>query len=425
LSKLQPGIRKLSNLISRLHSLATSRDKFFIAFAAALLIRFVASWLSHGTPVVDVHTFFVWAERFDEGQNPYTTSEPANYPPLWVFVCWCCLKASHVTGLSFDLWIKLFISTVDAASVWPIAWLVRAVAATDNTALRAAWGYAVNPVPILIAACHGQNDPVAIGLIIWAAWLFVATPGRFARALGMLLVGLSLTVKPIAVLFVPIFLASLPGWWPRVSGLAIAGLPSLAVWLPYLNQNPHSVLVAVTSYGGVPDFGYVGIFNSWCNLGHGSAGLPIVESKHIGWQFRAVWMALVAAAWWKKRAAELIEQLVWIVVCLYLVYGLLAAQYLMWLVPFAAAAGSRRLWRSSAWSAVTLFAFYQLHHPTIIRGGEFQRVNLPIGIPQWSGIFLIAHVMLYFHWLCWWWELAVPPGFWRRRLHDLGLVKND
>jgi hypothetical protein len=390
-----------------------SRAREWLPFAVALAIRLIGVWVSHGTPVVDVHTFFDWATWLDEGTNPYTVSgQAANYPPLWVFVCWVCLKISALTSLSFDFVIKSVISAIDATTVWPVQGLARAGGATDENANRAAWFYAVNPVPILIAAFHGQNDPVVIGLVAWAAWLVFAHAHRFAFEWAALLVGLSLTVKPIAVLFLPMFMWQTPNGSRCVRVLLIAALPSVVVWLPFFASDPVSVFKALTRYGGVPDFGYIGIYNSWSNLGRGSAGLPIVED--VPWQLRAAWLALIAAAWSWKRRAPIVEQLVWLVLCLYLVYGLLAAQYMIWLIPFVTASQRSRLWRVTAWTAIMLLAFYELHHPNILTGGSVSRLTRLINIPQWSGIFLIAHVFVYGHWIRWFWELATRPDAWRR-----------
>ena len=396
--------------------LADPRVRPWLPIAAALAIRVACVWISHGTPVVDVHSFLVWAERFDEGTNPYAVENLlVNYPPLWIFVCWLCLRVSGVTGMSFDLVIKVFISAADAATVWPIRAAARAGGATGDEATRAAWFYALNPVPILIASFHGQNDPVVIGLIMWAAWLVLATPVRFAHELALLLAGISLTIKPIAMLFLPILLFQMPTWRRRVLGLAIAMLPSVVVWLPYLVSGYGHVVHALTSYGNVPDFGYIGIFNSWCNFGHGSAGDPIVKAEQVTFGFRAAWLSLLAIAWWRRRSAGLIDQLVWLLLCLYLVYGLLAAQYLVWLVPFATAARSPQLKRVTVWTALTLLAFYEAHHPDILTGGGFWRLPLlvPINRSQWNGVFLVSHLFLYGNWLRWFWKLAAPANFWR------------
>ncbi len=418
--------------ILNLQSAGFLRPPFWCSFVIALVVRFACAWVSHGQPVADVDSFWQWANRFDAGDNPYSLppsihdsadapgsgasvvferpvfTVQANYPPLWIHFCWACLKLSEWTGLSFDLFIKLLVSLFDAATTVVVGYLAVACEANASEARKAAFFYAVNPATILVASFHAQNDPVVIGLVAWASWLVLARPFRQAPEVGMLLVGASLAIKPIALLYLPVLVLQVPEWSRRVAWGGFSLPPPLFFWMPYLLHSPTEVIDALRSYRGVPDFGYIGIYNSWNNLGLGSAGIPV--DYDLG---RAYWpfcVFVLGLAWWRFRKVGLVEQLVAITLALYLVYGRLAAQYLVWIIPFAAALRSPQLRRVTVYSALALLAFYQLHHPGILSGAPSDRVPMGIRISQWSGIFLFAHVMLYIYWFRWMVDwLKSPP----------------
>ena len=378
-SVFEQGTCDLQISIPNLQSSRILRAPFWFSFVIALAVRVACAWVSHGQPVADVGSFWQWANRLDAGDNPYSlrptvhetpgalgSGEPyaderpvytmrANYPPLWVYLCWICLKLSEWTGLSFDLVIKLLVSLFDAATVVAVGYLSVACGASAIQARTAAFFYAVNPASILVASFHAQNDPIVIGLVAWASWLLLARPFRQAPELSMLLVGASLAIKPIALLFLPLLVLTVPEWPRRVACGILALLPALFFWMPYLLHSPTEVIDALRSYRGVPDFGYIGIYNAWNNLGRGSTGVSI--DYDLGWAYRPFCVMVLGLAWWRFRTASLLEQLVAITVTLYLVYGRLAAQYLMWVIPFAAALRCPQLRRVTIYSALALLTF--------------------------------------------------------------------
>jgi hypothetical protein len=377
-----------------------------VAFIVALAIRSFGAWFSHGDAVVDVASFEHWAKLLDAGQNPYlSTSNPANYPPLWVYVCWTCLVVSRCTGLSFDLVAKLFVSLFDAATVIPVGLMARAHVGSESAGRAASVMYVLNPVAILIAAFHGQNDPVVVGLIAWSIWLITAKPITMGVEFGAIVFGVSLCIKPFGMLFLPLILASTDGWGRRALLFLLVSIPMLISALPYLISTPVALFGAASTYRGPPDFGYVGIYNAWMNLGHGSSGEPIVRSLP-GW-IRLAYVVVFSLIWWQFRCATLLQQVCAVILSLYLFYGALGAQYLIWIVPFAAAIRDRHLMRASLITAVALVAFYQLNHPAILTGRLGVQLRTGIAIPQWNGILLIAQVALYVTWIRWMRDLMI------------------
>ena len=366
----------------------------------ALAVRGIGSWASHGQSLVDVASFRAWAEIVDEGQNPYThPSAPANYPPIWVVACWVCLRVSSWTQVSFDLVIKLVVSVFDTVTVLAVARLALALGAKPTQASAAAWVYAANPVAILISAFHAQNDPVVMGLAVWACWLLLARPFHRAPEAAFLLLGISLGIKPVAVLFLPVMLLSVQGMRRRAGCFLLASSIAIVPWIPYLAGRPMLLFKVIDSYRGPPDFGYVGIFNAWENLGRSGKGLPVFKSLP-RWH-RPFYLGVFLLVCWRLRNAGLLEQILAVILSLYLVYGALGAQYLFWIVPFATAVRSRWVIQCSALSAVALFAFYQLHHSGILTGQFDARLSTGIRIPQWHGLLFIAQSWLYVCWFRW------------------------
>jgi hypothetical protein len=388
------------------HSAVSRLRPFAVPFILAIGIRSIAAWLSHGQPVVDVASFEHWAKQLDAGRNPYVdATNPANYPPLWVCACWASLVVSRWTSLSFDLVVKLLGSWCDAASVVPVGLLGRWLGGTETAGRAASFAYAVNPVAILIASFHGQNDPVLIGLILWSVCLISAAPLPRAAEAAALVLGVSLCIKPVGVLVLPLMLARVGGWGRRVWLLALVCVPMLLTSLPFLIKSPGALVESAGTYRGPPDFGYVGVYNAWMNLGHGSSGEPIVRGLPV-WM-RLVYVAVFGLVWWQFRRATLVEQVVAVILSLYLFYGALGAQYLMWVVPLAAARRDRHLPRVTLFAAVALIAFYQLNHPAILTGTPGVQWKTGIAIPQWTAILFIAQAALYLSWLQWMRDLIV------------------
>jgi hypothetical protein len=398
--QLQPA-----TILERIRSEDT-RPRPIVIFCVALALRAIAAWISHGTSVVDVASFEHWARLLDARQNPYTSdTNPANYPPLWVTICWCCLAVSRWTGLSFDLVMKGFVSVIDAATVIPVGMMARNQCGAEAARRAASFAYAVNPVAILVAAFHAQNDPIVVGLMAWSVWLITSRPIARAAELGAIILGTSFCIKPVGVLIVPLVLACSEGWRRRAAMFVLMWIPMLVTALPFLIISPLLLFQAAGTYRGPPDFGYVGIYNAWMNLGRGSSGEPIVRSLPV-WM-RIAYAVVFGLVWWQFRGAPLLVQICAAILSLYLFYGALGAQYLVWFVPFAAALRDPRLTRASLLTAVALVAFYQLHHPAILTGRIGAQLKTGIAIPQWNGIFLIAQVALYVTWIRWVRELII------------------
>jgi hypothetical protein len=377
---------------------------FVFPFIVAIGIRSIAAWISHGQPVVDVASFEHWAKTLDAEQNPYVDAiNPANYPPLWVYVCWSCLAISRWSGLTFDLVVKLIVSLFDSETVVPVGQIARTLGGTESAGRAASFVYAVNPVAILIASFHGQNDPIVVGLIAWSVWLIMAAPFARAAELGAIVLGVSLCIKPVGVLVLPLMVVRIAGWSRRALLFALAWVPMALSSLPFLFTSPVLLVEAAGTYRGTPDFGYVGVYNAWMNLGHGSSGEPIVRS--LPWWMRLAYVAVFALVWCAFRRANLVEQVLAVILSLYLFYGALGAPYLMWIVPFAAAMHDRHLLRVSIVTAVALLAFYQLKHPAILTGSPGVQWTTGIAIPQWTGILLVAQAALYVLWWRWMREL--------------------
>jgi len=377
--------------------------------------------VSAGEPVVDVASFERWAEHIAAGQNPYTASQwPANYPPLWLLGCWLALQAGRLTGWGFDPCLKLLVSFFDASTAAAASLAARELAEAtgpperaESDAIRFGWlaglAYALNPVPLLVGCFQGQNDPVVLAFVLWAVWLLVARPVRWSEPMAFVLLGLSLLVKPFAVLWLPLLLVYVSGWRARLAALAGCVALPLVVTAALLACCPTAVLRSIASYRGPPDFGWVGLYNAWMNLGHGGAGTAIIE--RLPWYHRVAFAPIYLAVWWRLRHRPLNEQLAGVVLALYIFYGTLGAQYLLWLIPLGCVRPGREVARASLWTAVALFAFYQLHHPAILSGEPGRVLKLGLSLPQWGAVLFLGQAMLYACWVRWLAKLLAPSAF--------------
>ncbi len=391
-----------------------------IVFCLALSVRVGLCAVSAGEPVVDVASFQRWAEHIAAGRNPYTAAEwPANYPPLWLLGCWLAMRVSRLTWLGFDPCLKLLVGLFDASTAAAVslvaralAWRSRPAAESDSKAISLAWVagllYIFNPVALLVGCFQGQNDPVVLALVLWALWLLIAQPVRQAEVVALLLLGLSVLVKPFALLWLPLLLGYLPDWRSRLLASAASLALPAAVTAACLLSSPSAVLGSIASYRGPPDFGWVGLYNAWSNLGHAGAGTPIIE--RLPWYHRLAFAPIYAAVWWRLRRRPIDEQLTGVVLALYIFYGTLGAQYLLWLIPFGCLRPGRQVLSTSLWTAVALLAFYQLHHPAILSGEPGRVLRLGLTIPQWGALLFLGQAMLYARWIRWLALLLTRPG---------------
>jgi uncharacterized membrane protein len=206
----------------------------------------------------DIYYSYLEGQRLGAGQNPYARVLEADAPQnrkyaTYLPVFYELSALSQALGLrDFPRWIG-FWRVVFLLCVLGTAALIFARLARPGLLLLAVLGTSLwlfNRWGLMVSR-YGNLDPAPILLLLASLWLL---PRR--RLLALLLLGLSLGLKQIGVLLVPLYLIWIwrePGARPvrRTAGaaLAIAAIPLVAA-LPFVVWNARgffrSLLVSVT-----------------------------------------------------------------------------------------------------------------------------------------------------------------------------------
>lgn len=200
--------------------------------AVALALRVPLAWLDPGIAHTATATELA-ARQLLAGHNPYLLPSPDSdagtyqYPigtalvhaPLVAAVPERILGEEHL-GARATIWLT------EAVAVAALAWL-GARFGHPRGGLAAAFAYAVHPTLVRESGMTVANDLILAILVVAAAAAFCARPRR--PLLGAVLVGLAISVKPPALVVLPVVLVA---WGLRPAVLA-AAVPA-ALQLPFL-----------------------------------------------------------------------------------------------------------------------------------------------------------------------------------------------
>jgi hypothetical protein len=309
--------------------------------------------------VVDVLRYQkVASHLLDVSWNPYQAERLYPYPPLWMWVEAGSLWLARATGASFALLVRL---PVLAAELGLVGLLGRMAGA------RAAWLYALHPVALLVSACHGQFDALALlGILLAIRAHSGARPDAAALWLAA-----AIGLKSFPVLLLPAFLLATPGARARVRFTALATLPVAVCLLPFAWADAPALRRELFGYGGVVDFGWIAVVRALRLLSTG----VLLRGEAVHW---AAWVtaaklafltayAAVLAWWWRRgRAPSLPAACLLILLAFLVLYGALSAQYLLWVVPLGVLLPSRPFVAYGAVSAAALAAFYLFLAPAVL-----------------------------------------------------------
>jgi len=224
----------------------------WVILGLGLTVRLALALTATGTN--DVAAFRILAEMLHSGGRLYLDSlapaEPYNYPPPWAAIALAALNLSDHTGLPFIFWLQLPVIVADCG----IAYMLYLMA--DARHRRANWAaamYALNPLPVIIATWHGQFDAIPTLFTLLAIHVYQRqNPLPWAA----LCLGLGIAFKPFPVLVVPVFLLYIGRWRERIQFCALIIVPTLVLLLPFLLQDPGSVVRPIFGYAGFANHGW-------------------------------------------------------------------------------------------------------------------------------------------------------------------------
>jgi glycosyl transferase family 87 len=292
----------------------------------------------------------------EHGLNPYTdTLASVPHDPVFVYATWpdwtnpygplatLLFQPLGLVHVPQALWL---VKVAAAATGIGLAFLVAECArALERPAVGAVVLVALNPV-LLVYAVAGAHVDLLMMLLVVAAILALAV-GR-GRAAGAGLAAAA-AIKATGALVFPFALAGARGrrrdlLLGAATAAAVLFGVALVLWGPHLlaGVSDQRDAVSVRSLPGIVSRAF------------GAHDPPVVVQALCAAAFAAAYLWLLWRAWrgdmgWLAAAG-------WATVALLLAVTWLMPWYVIWMLPFAALAGSRRL----AWAAVALTLFVVL-----------------------------------------------------------------
>jgi hypothetical protein len=376
--------------------------------ALALVVRIVPVAL-FGTEAADLGTYRDMALTVSRGDDVYARSVYFPYTPHSQFLPAIALALSRGAHIRFDLAMRLESIAADAATVWILFAGLLAEGVSRRRATFAALLYALNPVAILVSAFHANLMSLLacflLGALVAAraAVRRDADPARSAdaallRASSALLLGLTIAMRSFPVLLLPFYLLVCARTLKRAAVYTLlASAASITSIAPYLLYDRGAFLREVLAYSGAGDFGWVAALR-WTAFLHGrefpAAYTMLPATKPLFLSAYAIALAVFLARGGDPRRGLLLAPLLF-----YTVYGGVASQYLVWVVPIAAYLGERFLWPYTVAATTALVPFYWQNHPGILFGRLAGRFPVPLVAERFLPWANVLFVLVSWAWL--------------------------
>jgi len=334
--------------------------------AVALAVR-MAAILASDRVTADVERYRkVAVHVLDVSWNPYTTPRLYPYPPLWVWAEAGSEWAARRWDVSFAVLVKLPVLAADLG----IVALLGVMGRERGAGFLPAWLYAVHPVSVLVSGFHGQFD--AIMLVFLLLGMLAFARGR-TDASAFALAG-AIATKSFPVVTLPFFMLALPGRTERVRFLLLAALPVALLLIPYAVHDLPALRRELFGYGGVADFGWIGLARGGAWLATGelarSEARYWTASIEAGrWLFLAALAALVYACATRRLRPTLVEAVLLAFLAFLTLYGAISAQYLLWVVPMGLLARDRHVTAHGLAATAALAGFYTFLAPAVLWPG--------------------------------------------------------
>lgn len=178
-------------------------------FILAFVVRVVVSLIFTGHPT-DIACFQGWAVALaDNGLSSfYTSGMFADYPPGYMYILWfigeiCKLFQISTYTSAYILLIKLPAILADLISAYFIYYFAQKKQFPNHISLALMAIFAFNPVFVFLSGGWGQIDSFLTLLLLIFIYLYT----RDAIIPAGIIFGLSILIKPQALLFAPLFLS--------------------------------------------------------------------------------------------------------------------------------------------------------------------------------------------------------------------------
>lgn len=256
-----------------------------------------------------------------------------NHPPFMIHALNGMSFLVAVTGVPFPFWLRLPAIVADAGSVF-LLWKLHGARQDSRFSPVAVALVAASPISLMVSGFHGNTDPVMIFFLLLSVyWLSNAESSPPAWLAGAAF-GMSMNIKIVPILFLPLLLLHLPDTRQRLKFLSAAAVIFFVLSLPFMVQDPVAIARRVLGYGGIP--GHWGVTRLLGLLFSYENPLFLSYAVFGKWILLAL---LLLASWWlsrPERKGTLLQR------CGAIAFGFMTlspgfgVQYLAWLVPWVA-----------------------------------------------------------------------------------------
>lgn len=303
-----------------------------IVVLVASVVRLLPNLLLPVGAGYDIESYQIVGSLVLRGEDVYTSQEALRrhpYLPCQMYWMAFSLWLSQTLHLPFVRVVRLNPILFDVGIAATLVMLVRRRSVSE--AFQSGLLYALNPVPVLVSAYHGQFDAVPAFFLLLAIGLVQASPFWAGASLGM-----GILVKSWPVLGLPSLLVALPDWRRRFRFLLASALfpaTGVAGYALVFSAPAWAIIERAISYNwGVGVWGYTYFFHLLSVLKPESGAL-------FAWlvQYgRYLTLLALGLIWlWRARREPVSESVLTILVAFFAVTHAFSIQYLMWVVPFA------------------------------------------------------------------------------------------
>ena len=298
-------------------------------------------------------------------------------------------------GIPFRFLIRVPACLADVGSALLVFELLR-VRRSERSAAMIAVLVALSPVLVVISGFHGNTDPVLVFLVLLSFYLLV---DRGAPALAGVAFGLSIGIKLVPIVALPVMLASIRKPREFLRFASALGATVLVTWTPTLLREFSAVRTNVFEYSG-----YLPLRTRWGlvlflrSLGSPAAVLTFVVGPGRFLILMACSLFPAYLVW--RHPDRALEGLALCMPLFLLLSPAFGTQYLAWAVVFVyllepwtgtaygLAAGVLLIWTYTKWSGG--FPWYQAH------ARPLDNIGVALGVLTWIALLvcLIAGVRI-------------------------------
>ncbi|MDP8266635.1 MAG: glycosyltransferase 87 family protein [Candidatus Aceula meridiana] len=218
----------------------------FFSASAALIAKLFFSYNVYGTNDITSWMYFSNINEKYGSFQIYSICPTYNHPPLMSWILGIIKTISLQTQLSFPFVLRLFPIVADYGSIFVIWKILSSVNIKMRTLICILCS--INPINFLISGFHGNTDPIFIFLILISIYS-IQKEHIFQSGL---IFGLSLCVKIVPALLLPMFLLSIDTNRKRTIFILASLLLPFVVFGPYLIIKFNDLCQNIFLYNSLP-----------------------------------------------------------------------------------------------------------------------------------------------------------------------------